>query len=149
MTKDRHKSGNIFQLYSGKAGRNDAADPTDSGYYYAYGLETSGAEHGQEEWIYFCHGPQAPSDMIRYANIQRIFSPDLSLVTLILENEAFYIHGRLIERILLPIQMRRLRSLYVFDPARHTEPSGNETKITRIDRYTREDFQKGLKPPGL
>lgn len=149
MTKDRHKSGNIFHLYSGKAGQDDPTDPTDSGHYYAYGLEKSGAERGQEEWIYFCHGPQAPSDMIRYDNIQRICSPSLSLVTLMLENEAFYIHGRLVERILLPIQMRRLRSLYVFDPARHNEPPLSETKITRIDRYSREDFQQGLKPPGL
>lgn len=146
MTKDRPKGGNIFQLYSGKSGQDD---PTESGHYYAYGLEKSGAERGEEEWIYFCHGPQAPSDMIRYANIQRVYSPDLSLVTLILENEAFYIHGRLVERILLPIQNRRLRSLYVFDPASHTEPPSSEVKISRIDRYTKEDFQKGLKPPGL
>ncbi|MEZ4711613.1 MAG: hypothetical protein R3A44_30745 [Caldilineaceae bacterium] len=149
MTKDQRKGGNIFQLYSGKASQNDSMDSTDSGFYYAYGLEKSGAERGEEEWIFFCHGPQAHSDMIRYDNIQRIYVPDVSLVTLILDNEAFYIQGRFVDQILLPFQNRRLRSLYVFDPAWHTEPPAGETKITRIDRYTREDFQRGLEPPEL
>lgn len=143
MSNKNSRGGNIFELYSGGGGKSRDDDVIDRRIYRAYDVEKTGTYKGEEEWLYIEFGPTTePVHMVRYDHIQRIFAHGTNSVSLLLRDESFTFIGYKVDQLLLPIQDRRLRSIYQFQPYFHREPPDEDAKIIEIDRYTQEQFER-------
>lgn len=143
MSNKNNRGGNVFALYGGGGGKSGDDDVIDRTIYRAFDVEKTGAYKGEEEWLYIEFGPtQEPAHMIRYDHIQRIFAHGTNSVSIMLRDESFTFIGYRVDQLLLPIQDRRLRSIYQFQPYFHKEPPADDAKIIEIDRYTREQFER-------
>ncbi len=143
------RDGNVFDLHNKKKKGNHGDRTIDPTIYTAFDTEITGAYKGQEEWIYIncgVRGDNYMAHMIRYSDIVRIRCPFLELVTLSLPKEDFAFYGRLAERLLLPIQDRRLRSIYLFEPDYHQEPDAEWTKLETIHHlyHDGEEYQDAI-----
>lgn len=143
MSNKNNRGGNVFELYSGGGSKGGDDGIIDRTIYRAYDVEKTGAYKGEEEWIYIESGPtHEQAHMIRYDHIQRIIAYGTTGVSLMLSNEAYNFIGNKVDQLLLPIQDRRLRSIYQFQPYFHKEPPAADAKIEFIEHYTREQFEQ-------
>jgi len=143
MNRGKRRDGNIFEIYSGGGGNGDDGKPIDRRIYRAYDVEKTGAYKGQEEWLYIEFGPRnEPAHMIRYDHILRIFGHGTNGVSLVLKDEGFSFYGHKVDQLLLPIQDRRLRSIYMFTPDFHQEPPAGDAKIVEIEHHTRAQIER-------
>ena len=144
MSRIKRRGGNVFEIFGGGGGNSGDGDtPIDRRIYRAYDVEKIGAYKGQEEWLYIEFGPtNEPAHMIRYDQIQRIFGHGTNGVTLALKDEGFSFYGQRVDQLLLPIQDRRLRSIYLFVPDFHQEPPASDAKIVEIEHHTRQKIEQ-------
>jgi len=138
-TDSGKRKGNVFDLYGAKRRERRSGDgrgPDDPGY-YAFGISITEDARGQEEWLRLhgeIEGQYSSIDMIRYADIVRVYSPVPELVCILADSVIYTLEGRHMDAITIHIQDRMLRGLYLFDPARYAEPDEDLPVIFRMER---------------
>lgn len=138
-TSSSKPKGNVFDLYRAKHRERHSGDgggPEDPGY-YAFGISLTEDARGQEEWLRLhgqINGQYSSIDMIRYADIVRVYSPVPELLCIMADSVIYTLEGRYLDAVTLHIQDRMLRALYLFDPARYPEPDEETPVILHMER---------------
>ncbi len=133
------KKSNVFDLYGAKRRerRSDGDNGSEDPGYYACGISITEGSKGSEEWLRMhdeIAGQYRSIDMLRYADIVRVYSPVPELLCLMGEHVVYQLEGRHLDAICMHIQDRMLRALYLFDPGRYPEPSEDEPVIFSMKR---------------
>ena len=131
---------NVVELFgSPDAPDGRANDEIDKLPYRAFDFDDTEFNKGNEEWFRI-HGD--PNDLpnsvelCRYVDILKVYSPLHQLLTIICEDVSFQMEGQHLSDIASLIQDRKLRALYLFEPAIHMEPSADEVMIHTMERYS-------------
>lgn len=130
---------NIFDIYGAKPRRaRDAGSPPppEEGY-YAFSFVETDEMKGGEEWFRLhgeIEGQYTSIEMVRYSDIARVYCPVPELLAIMSEYAIYTLEGRNLDYLLIPMQDRKLRALYLFDPTAHPEPGEHETVILRMQR---------------
>lgn len=138
-SSDSKKKGNVFDFYAAKRRErrsDDGSEPEDPGY-YACGISITDGSKGHEEWLRMhgeIEGQYSSIDMLRYADIVRIYCPVPELLCIMADSVIYTLEGRHLDAITIHIQDRMLRALYLFDPGRYAEPGEDEPVIFRMER---------------
>lgn len=131
--------GNVFDLYGPKRRERqpDGGGPgTEERGYYACGLSIVEGIKGTEEWFRIhdaIEGQYTSMDMLRYADVVRVYCPVPEMLCLMCEHVIYKLEGRNLDVIPIHIQDRVLRALYLFDPNRYPEPGADETVILHME----------------
>ncbi len=138
-SQDGNKKGNVFDFYGAKRRerRSGTGNGSDDPGYYAFGISITEDARGQEEWLRMhgeIEGQHSAIDMIRYADIVRVYSPVPELLCIMANSVIYTLEGRHLDAAIIHIQDRMLRAVYLFDPMRYAEPDEDTPIIFRMER---------------
>ncbi len=138
-TQDGKKKGNVFDIYAAKRRERRSGDgsASDDAGYYAFGTTMTEDNRGREEWLRMhgeIGGHYSSIDMIRYADIVRVYSPVPELACIMADSVIYTLEGQHLDAITMYIQDRMLRAIYLFDPTRYPEPDADDPVVLRMER---------------
>lgn len=122
---------NVFQLFGEQRAVPQPAKESGKASYYACGVSEN--SNASEEW-FRVHLADGAIEMCRYGDILSIYCPVHQLLIIICETCVFELEGQHLDIVLLLIQDRNLRALYLFDEEHNAEPDESEPIIRQIER---------------
>ncbi len=135
-----NRGSNVFDLYSGKQQRrrSDEGSGGEDGlmeYAALAACLTPDDLRGSEEWFRIYREPPRLMEMVRYDDVQHVFCPDSTTISITLRDEqGFILHGHAMDLAAMYIQDRKLKAMELFLPGYHRPPEKDEPIITYIER---------------
>ena len=129
---EKDRGSNVFELYAVRSA--DARQQGEKMDYYACGVSPIDELRGSEEWLRIHREPGRQIEMIRYADMLKLYSPIPQMLAILCEDCSITLEGRYLDVITFHIQNRTLQGLYLYEPEIYHEPRTDEPVIMSISR---------------